>query len=1050
MQKYQNYHKHTHFSNIFTPDTHVKTIDYIKRIKELGYGCYFTTEHGSGGDVFEALNLCHENDIRCIYAIEAYIVPDAYEKDNSNYHIVIIPKTNKSRKKVNRITSRSNIEGFYYKPRIFMEDLLSLDKDDVFITSACVAGLLKDNTAVEKILLPLIDHFKDNIFLEVQNHNNDTQKLINSRAIQLSEQYGLKLIAANDSHYIYPEQKNDRKDFLKGKGIDYGEEDEYMLDFPDYDTLYDRFVEQGVLSSFQIAEAIENTNIFESCEDIAIDKNIKMPSIFPELSDDEKLVELRSHIDSKFKVICEEENITGELLKTYSDGIDEEFKVIEDTKEINTADYFLLNEKIVDLAVNKYGGVLTRSGRGSCGAYFINRILGMTQLDRFKLDVKLYPERFMSTARLLEQRSLPDIDYNVVSQEPFVNAAKELLGEHGCYPMIAYGTMQMGEAFRNVCRTNEIPFEEFNEVAKNIEKYQDDSKWKPYYEESSKYVDTIVSASPHPCAFILDNKDLLEEYGVVKIGGALCVMITSGEADDYKALKDDFLIVTVYKLIDETFKMIGKPIMTVNELLDNLDDKTWSMFENGLTCTLNQADGDWATSLLRQYKPKNVAELASFTACLRPFFNSWRDDFISRKKFSTGSKHLDEVLSSTQSYILYQESLMQYFEWLGITPAESIGLIKKISKKKIKQSDFDKLEQRLKAKWIENTGSDSDFEETWNLVQSCMSYGFAAPHAVAVAIDCLYGAYLKSHYPIEYYTVALNNYTDDEERTHKLCEELKFWGIKLSSAKYGHSKASYFMDKDTNTIHKGVGSIKYLNDAVGDGLYEFSKTHHHDSFIDFLLDLKESDIVVNSRQMEILIRLDYFDCFGNSRELYRLFEIYNFTKSGEIKSISKEKVTPELLEIAGDYLNGYNKDGKPSKKYKVEDPISLLKCMEKYTINNHLEDYNFRTKIAFQQEYLGYVDFKTGKEEDRRKLYVKKVTPISSNKTHRIWVYIISTVSIGSGKQSELSVWSNTFKNNPIYENTIIFADSVSKNDRGYWYLNNYRTIDWIAAVKKM
>ena len=87
-----------------------------------------------------------------------------------------------------------------------------------------------------------------------------------------------------------------------------------------------------------------------------------------------------------------------------------------------------------------------------------------TQLDRFKLNIKLYPERFMSTARLLENHALPDIDYNVVSQEPFVKAAKELLGEYGCYPMIAYGTMQIGEAFRNVCRTHGLEYDEYNEV----------------------------------------------------------------------------------------------------------------------------------------------------------------------------------------------------------------------------------------------------------------------------------------------------------------------------------------------------------------------------------------------------------------------------------------------------------------------------------------------------------------------------------------------------------------------------------------------------------
>jgi DNA polymerase III alpha subunit len=246
-------------------------------------------------------------------------------------------------------------------------------------------------------------------------------------------------------------------------------------------------------------------------------------------------------------------------------------KIIEDTNDvIHTADYFLFNYKNVDLAVNKYDGVLTRGGRGSCGSFYINRILGMTQLDRFKINLPMFPDRFASTARLLENRALPDIDYNVKSQEPFVSASRELLGEHGCYPMIAYGCMQMSEAFRNVCRSKDIPHDEYNEVAKNIEDYFEDEKWKPIIEEANKYVGTVVSASVHPCAHLLYDGNLMEEYGVIRVGENICVMITSLEADEYKFLKNDYLIVKVWKLIDETFKAIGTPIIDANELLGSI------------------------------------------------------------------------------------------------------------------------------------------------------------------------------------------------------------------------------------------------------------------------------------------------------------------------------------------------------------------------------------------------------------------------------------------------------------------------------------------------
>lgn len=1041
--EYENYHKHDNVSNIFTPDTHIHTIDYINRIKELGYGCYFTTNHGTGGDIFESLTLCKQNGIRCIYGVEGYIVENPLEKDKRNYHIIIIPKNNITRKKVNMILSRANIEGYYYKPRIFLDDLLKLDSDEVYITTACVAGILRDVDAVKNIFIPLMKHFGKNLLLEVQNHIDKIQIQINQICILLSKKYGLELIAANDSHYIYPEQSKDRLEFLKGKGINYGDEDNFILDYPDYNEFYNRFKKQGVLSDEQITKAISNTLIFRDCEDIFIDKEIKMPSIYPSLSADEKIIELKKHIIKAFNKIKKDEHISSSDLKVYKQGINDEMKVIEETKEINTSDYFLFNEKLVDLATNKYNGVLTRTGRGSCGSFYINKILGMTQLDRFKLDIKLYPERFMSTARLLENRALPDIDFNVVEQAPFVKAAKELLGEQGCYPMIAYGTMQIGEAFRNVCRTYQLAYDEYNEVAKNIEDYMNNKKWKPYIDEAQKYVNTIVSASIHPCAYLLWNKDLREEYGVVKIGENLCVMVTSSEADEYKMLKDDFLVVTVYKLIDETFKLIGKPIITVSELLNSLDNRIWDIFEKGLTCTLNQVDGDWATSLLKEFKPHTVSDMAMFVACLRPFFNSWRDKFISRDIFTTGSIHLDKILSSTNSYILFQENLMQYFEWLGVTPAESIGLIKKISKKKIKPEDFKSLETRIKNKWIENTGSDKDFNETWNMIQGCMSYGFCSAHAVATAIDCLYGAYLKVNYPLEYYTVALTNYADDMERTNKLINELPYFNIKLLHIKFGKSSSEYTMDKKHNAIYKGISSIKFCNEIIAEELLNLSKSKKYNSFIELLDDIFDKTSI-NNRQLRILIGLNFFSDFGNNQYLLDIFNLYNGVKIKDKKTNKDIQLLPSIRNcstIKKDKLELYEQYGiteyllkkyanETAKQYNKIDNIGLL---NELVLKLENKPMSIQDSVKFEKEYLQYItyintdiadyyyiviDFKTYKDDTRPYLILRQLQTGKEIKT-RI-------------KQSKI------YKSAPFGEFSILKIEGFTEDFKGKYVNDEY------------
>lgn len=1031
IKEYENYHKHDSISNIYLPDSHVKPIDYINRIKELGYGCYFTTNHGTGGDVFESLTACKEAGIRCLYGVEGYIVKDPLEKDKRNYHIVIIPTTNKARKKLNLVTSRSNIEGFYYRPRIFPEDLLKLDPEDVYITTACVAGIVRDKDAVVDIFMPLMKHFGNHMLLEVQNHNEPNQIAVNKTCLALSKKFGLELIAANDSHYIYPEQAKERLDFLRGKGLTYGDEDGYILDFPDYDTLFARFQKQGVLSDEQIKKAIANTLIFRECEDIEIDKCIKMPTVYPNLTADEKISELKKHVVSKFKDIINADHISKDELVDYKNGIAQEMKVIEDTKEINTADYFLLNEKLVDLAVNKYGGILTRTGRGSCGGFYINRILGMTQLDRFKLDIKLYPERFMSTARLLENRAMPDIDFNVVSQEPFANAAKELLGVHGCYPMIAYGTMKLGESFRNVCRSHCLAFDDYNEVAKDIENHMNDKKWLPYIEEAQTYIGTVVSASVHPCAFLLDNKDIREEYGVVKVGDAMCAMITSGEADEYKMLKDDFLVVTVYRIISDTFNLIGKPIISVSELLDNLDEKVWNIFANGLTCTLNQADGDWATSMLKQFKPHSVSDMAMFTACLRPFFEPWRDKFINREDFTTGSSYLDEVLTSTHSYILFQENLMQYFEWLGVTPAESIGLIKKISKKKIHPEDFKNLEDRIKAKWIENTGSLDDFEETWQMVQSCMSYGFCSAHAVATGIDCLYGAYLKANYPLEYYTCTLSLYADDIERTSKLIAEMPYFNIKLLPIQFGKSGADYTMDKDANCIYKGIESIKFCNRQIADELLELSK-NKYDSFAELLKDIKDKTSI-NSRQLTILISLNFFSDFGKNKYLLDVVDIYD--KFANSKIIAKKKM--EELGVS-DYL---------MQKYAGKETKSQWRQLDNQGLINELcnrlenKSLDIVSQIRAEMDYLGYVNYVNPNMADDYYIVIGFVTyknPCAPNLVLR---------RICDGEETRCRIkQSKVFKESPFGLYSILKIDGFtydfkSKKINGEWQKSDEREI---------
>lgn len=1104
MKRYNNYHKHSHYSSLFggVGDSNVKQKEYIDRCLELGHTNFFTTEHGVFGDIFEAYDLCQNNNLRCLPGLEGYIVVDNNPeiKDKSNYHIMIIPRTDKARKKCNYYNSLAHINGFYYKPRWSLEYLLQFDKDDLFITTACCAGTLRDQDGIEKILMPLINHFGENVLLEVQNHAFDIQRDINKKAVALSESMGLKLIAANDSHYIYPWQAKERHDLMVGKRQLDGKpdayfvaEDEFVLDFPDYDTLFERFEKQGVLTEQQIEDSISNTLLFDDVEEIQLDYEIKMPNIYPDVPLNDRMKMLEDLVWKKFEEIKIKEHISDEDLPKYIDGINYELQIIRDTNEqIHTCDYFLFNTRNVDLAVNKYNGILTRGGRGSCASFYTNKLLGMTQLDRFKINLPIFPDRFASTARLLDNRALPDIDFNVEAQEPFVKASKELLGDNGCFPMVAYGTMQEGEAFRNVCRSHGLQFDEFNDVAKNLDQYRDDKKWKPLIDEAQHYIGTIVSASVHPCAHVLSDKDLLYEYGVARFGDFICVMITSGEADQFKVLKNDYLIVSVWKLIHETFEEIGIPIIDAHDLLDSIkdDQRVWDLFSNGITCTLNQVDSDNGMQQAKRYGIKSFEDGALIAAAIRPSFDAWRPKFLNHENYSTGSKDLDEVLKQTQHYILFQENLMQYFDWLGVTPAESIGLIKKISKKKIKPEDFEKLAERLKTNWIKQTGTEKMFEETWEMIQGCMAYGFASPHAAATSLDMCYGAYLKVNYPYEYMTVCLNNYSDDAERTAKLKNELEYFGIKLSNIKFGMSRAKYSYNKDKHLIIKGIGSIKFLNETVAEELYTLSQGRVYNNFIDLLVDITEKTSC-NSRQLDILIKLDYFSDFGEANELLyivdRFNELYNkkdgfksnikASKIGldydfvmpycedykplEIKEVNVDAILNDITEPVrkqefSDILenckrhkktgefNGYNYEklmkltnmpDNIKERYATKISEAEYRKMDSYKLLTELKYrgsiMSVKEKIKYQKEYLSYIDY-TDQTMDVRYIVV---TNLDTRYSPKFTAYCIKNgqtcpMKVRKNKKGRTPGVVTSFNDTPFEEGDMLYMSKVKQEPK--------------------
>lgn len=1065
----QNYHKHTYWSNIFTPDSAASIEEYAKRAVELGHKILSSVEHGWQGYYFQTYEIAKKYNLKCVIGAEAYWVRDRIKesptgivnksgeeiltKDNKNNHIIILAKNNKGREALNDILSEASISGYYYKPRIDLELLLKLPPNDVFITTACVAfnGYNDDN-----IILSLHNHFKENFMLEIQYHNTEKQKEWNKHLLKLSNKYGIELIVGLDSHYILEDDSAQRDIVLDAKGIHYNEEEGWFMDYPEDEIVLKRFLEQGIFTKDQIIKAMNNTNIclsFDDYDDVPIfKKDIKLPTIYPNLSKDEKDKIYSKLISKKFKEYMK--NIPKEEYDDYYNGVKLEVQTYKDTGMV---DYPLLNYAIVKDAV-EHGGLITDSGRGSAVSYFTNTLCGFSKVDRFKSDIKLYPERFISTTRILETKSLPDIDLNVGTVSIFEDSQKRILGDNHAVPMIAFGTLKKKSAFKLYARAKEMNFELANEISNQISAYDEaikyaddedkelidiydyvDEKYREYIEQSEEYWGIISDKKKAPSAYLLYQGDIRKEIGLIKCKSEstkkeyITCVIDGAIAENYKFLKNDILKVDVVLLIDKVFKRIGIEHFNVNTLLDKVkeDKKVWDIYSNGYTIGINQIEKDGSRHKCKKYKPSNISELAAFIAAIRPGFRSMYSKFENREDFSWGIKTLDNLIRTEElpvSFLFFQEQVMMLLNYAGFPMDECYGIIKAIAKKhpeKIRplKSKFIKgfKERIILDEQVDEKTAQKYAEEAWIIVNDNSNYSFNSSHAYCMALDSAYQAWQKANYPYEFYEVNLQHFSDKgkKDKVTLLKNEMKkAFGINEGLYKFRKDNRTFTADKENHCINPALSSLKGLSTLVAEEIYTLSN-NKYDSFIQLLIDINK--LKINSAQLDILIRLDYFSEFGEINQLLKQVELFNLLY--EKKQFNKSKLP------APEYLMEKYATKITEKQYKFDDTTALLtelceivECPKTSIID----------KIKYQKEYLGYIQLVIPKIKSNY-YYVEDIDGRYANKMVKLY-------QLNSGEQLSIKVKKGTLTNNPLYEDSIIKVIKITeekkwgRNENGEYY----------------
>lgn len=1056
----QNYHRHTSYSNIFTPDSAAMNEHYAKRAVELGHKIICSMEHGWQGNYFECYELAKKYNLKFVFGVEGYWVKDrqkeyfnglnkkgeeTYAKDRSNHHIVLLAKNENGRQAINEALSEANETGYYFRPRLDLELLLNLPPDDVFVTTACIAFAGYED--IDDIILQLHDHFKSNFMLEIQNHDTDKQREWNKHLKEIGEKHGIELIVGLDSHYIYEDDDWKRDAILQAKGVIYEDEIGWFMSYPSDEVVMERFLKQGIFTREEVQRAMDNTDItltFDDYDNVPIfSKDIKLPTLYPDLTIEEKNKLYRRLIGKKFVEYMKK--IPKEDYDRYYEGVESEIKTYEDTGMV---DYPLLDYEIVKDAV-EHGGLITDTGRGSAVGFLTNTLCGFSKVDRFTSAIKLYPERFISTTRILETHSLPDIDLNVGTPEIFEEAQVRVLGQEHTYPMIAFGTLKKKSAFKLYAKAEGIDFSLANAISEQIGNYDEaykkaddeeresldiydfvDREYEEYLEKSQEYWGIISDKKKAPSAYLLYQGNIRREIGLIKCKSEstkkeyITCVIDGAVAENYKFLKNDILKVDVVLLIDKVFKRIGIEHFDVNTLLklSENDNKVWDLYANGYTMGMNQVEQDGSRKKCMRYKPHNISELSAFVAAIRPGFKSMYNKFEKREEFSYGLPALDNLIQTEQfpySYMIYQENIMSVLHYAGFPMDQCYGIIKAIAKKHpekvlpLKSQFIEGFKQKIiEDEHISEEKADDYSAMVWQIINDNVSYSFNSAHAYSVALDSLYQGWQKANYPYEFYETLLQHYSDKgkKEKVAALKKEMKkAFNILEGDYKFRNDNRAFASDKEKGVIYPSLASVKNVSQKTANSLYKLGKNTYN-SYIDLLVDIKKEKI--NIRQLDILIKLDYFSEFGEINNILAqtaLFEKF-YTRS-QIK-----KADIPALDLSEEVIRSHA--GKETEKlYSNIDMIALIKELAKSVSSRRTTTAQ---KAYYQWRYLGYVDLI---DPDYKGYCI--VNSVNANYTPRLNVY-----PLANGNALSVKISKPIFRKNPVEEGDVLKVGNQRKKNR--------------------
>ena len=552
-------------------------------------------------------------------------------------------------------------------------------------------------------------------------------------------------------------------------------------------------------------------------------------------------------------------------------------------------------------------------------------------------------------------------------------------------------------------------------------------------------LDTKISQSVHPAGIVISPITLDDAYGVFDKDGDLCLMIDMDELHEVGAAKFDFLILSNIGIINETCRLAGIPYPHMHEI--NFDDqKVWAdMLRSPVG--IFQMESPFAFSMLKKFVPHSIFDMNLITAAVRPSGASYRDKLMNKIPNKNPTKEIDKLLENNLGYLIFQEDIIAFLQQIcGLSGSEADNVRRAIGRKdaeRLKRAMPKILEGYCKNSDKPREEAEKDAKTFLKVIEDASEYSFGYNHATEYSLIGYLCAYLRCYYPCEFITAYLNNAANEDDVINGTTLAAEY-GFKVTPPRFGASRDVFYFNKEKKEIAKGLTSVKYMSAALANELYDIYDEVKGKSFMEVLKALSKTSI--DTRQLDILIKIGYFEEFGNMGELLKLVQVYSFFKNGTAKSVSKSKVVGFLTDIISDYATDKGVKGNELKSYTITDMDGLLAACEEQIRKSNIPDLTLKVKIQNSIDYLGYVGIQTGLPEDRRKLLITEVFPMRGQNGVP-WGYKVNTQSLGTGKQSSLTIPARIYAENQVAKGDIVYAENCYKNPKGYWYLNSYRKI---------